>query len=198
MRWDIQIFWKNIKKCKRVPQGHKIHGRRSRRWRSARAQTWDGVNDYEWVVMIIMKLVSWLCFGVGYRIIVWCLLLVGGLVVWTLWWWVAMRCHLIMSIWLNLFQIDSSILTIQNSYALQWRSLKIVVSDWHRVLTDKSMCTPARNRRVDHCESQCLALFTFSRRHVPSRKVEATLCVKDVGHGKRGNCDFISTMGNSG
>jgi hypothetical protein len=45
---------------------------------------------------------------------------------------------------------------------------------------------------------QCLALFTLDRRHVPSRKVEAALCVKDVGHGKRGNCDFISTMGNSG
>jgi hypothetical protein len=38
----------------------------------------------------------------------------------------------------------------------------------------------------------------LGRRHVPSRKVEATLCVKDVGHGKRGNCDFISMMGNSG
>jgi hypothetical protein len=85
--------------------------------------------------MIIVKLVSWLCFGVGYWIIVWCLLLVGRLVVWTLWWWVAMRCHLIMLIWFNLFQIDSSILTIQNSYALQWRSLRIVVNDWHRALT---------------------------------------------------------------
>jgi hypothetical protein len=45
---------------------------------------------------------------------------------------------------------------------------------------------------------RCLTLFTLGRRHVPIRKVEATLCVKDVGHGKRGNCDFISTMGNSG
>jgi hypothetical protein len=45
---------------------------------------------------------------------------------------------------------------------------------------------------------QCLALFTIGRRHVPSRKVEAALSVKYVGHGKRGNCDFISTMGNSG
>jgi hypothetical protein len=63
--------------------------------------------------------VSWLCFGVGYRIIVWCLILAGGLVVWTLWWWVAMRCHLIMSIWFDLFQIDSSTVTIRNSYALQ-------------------------------------------------------------------------------
>jgi hypothetical protein len=91
--------------------------------------------DYEWVLMIIVKLVSWLYFGVGYRIIIWCFLLVGGLVVWTLWWWVAMRCHLIMQIWFNLFHIDSSILTIRNSYALQWRSLRITVKDWHQVLT---------------------------------------------------------------
>jgi hypothetical protein len=45
---------------------------------------------------------------------------------------------------------------------------------------------------------QCLALFTLDRRHVPCRKVEAALCVKDVGHGKQGSCDLISTMGNSG
>jgi hypothetical protein len=45
---------------------------------------------------------------------------------------------------------------------------------------------------------QCLALFTLSRGHVPSRKVEAALCVKDVGHDKRGNYDFISMMGNLG
>jgi hypothetical protein len=87
--------------------------------------------------MIIVKLVSWLYFGVGYRIIIWCFLLVGGLVVWTLWWWAAMRCHLIKQIWFNLFQIDSSILTIRNSYALQWRSLRIAVKDWHWVLTDE-------------------------------------------------------------
>jgi hypothetical protein len=42
-----------------------------------------------------------------------------------------------MQILFNLFQIDSSILTIQNSYALQWRSLRIVVKDWHRALTDE-------------------------------------------------------------
>jgi hypothetical protein len=116
----------------------KLYGRRCRRWRN----NWRRPNmrwsyDYEWVVMIIVKLVSWLCFGVGYWIIVWCLLLVGGLVVWTLWWWVAMRCHLIMLIWFNLFQIDSSVLTIWNSYALQWRPLRIEVKDWHRVLTDE-------------------------------------------------------------
>ena len=122
----------------------------------------------------------------------------GGLVVWTLWWWVAMRCHLIMPIWFSLFQINSSILTIRNSYALQWRSLRIAVNDWHWALTDELVCTSPLNVRVDHCESQCLALFTLGRRHVPSRKVEAALCVKDVGHGTRGNCDFISTMGNSG
>jgi hypothetical protein len=45
---------------------------------------------------------------------------------------------------------------------------------------------------------QCLALYTLGHGHVPSRKVEAALCVKDVRHGKRGNCDFISTMGNPG
>jgi hypothetical protein len=71
-----------------------------------------------------------------------------------------MRCHLIMPIWFNLFQIDSSILTIQNSCALQWRSLKIEVNDWHRALTDELVCTPPLNGCVDHCESQCLALFT--------------------------------------
>jgi hypothetical protein len=71
-----------------------------------------------------------------------------------------MRCHLIMPIWFNLFQIDSSILTIQNSYALQWRSLRIAVNDLHRVLTDELVCTPPLNGRVDHCELQCLALFT--------------------------------------
>ena len=181
------------------PARPKIHGRRCRRWRnSCRRPNMRWSYDYEWVVMIIVKLVSWLCFGVGYRIIVWCLLLVGGLVVWNLWWWVAMRCHLIMPIWFNLFQIDSSILTIRNSYALQWRSLRIAVKDWHWALTDELVCTPPLNGRVDHCESQCLALFTLGRRHVPSRKVEVALCVKDVGHGKRGNCDFISTMGNSG
>jgi hypothetical protein len=48
-----------------------------------------------------------------------------------------MRCHLIMQIWFNLFQIDSSILAIQNSYALQWRSLRIAVKDRHRALTDE-------------------------------------------------------------
>jgi hypothetical protein len=37
---------------------------------------------------------------------------------------------------------------------------------------------------IDHSESQCLALFTLGRKHVPSRKVEAALCVKDVGHGR--------------
>jgi hypothetical protein len=31
---------------------------------------------------------------------------------------------------------------------------------------------------------QCLALFTLGHRHVPSRKVDAAQCVKDVGHGK--------------
>jgi hypothetical protein len=45
---------------------------------------------------------------------------------------------------------------------------------------------------------RCLTLFTLSRRHVPSRKVETTLCIKDVGHDKRGNYGFISTMGDSG
>jgi hypothetical protein len=45
---------------------------------------------------------------------------------------------------------------------------------------------------------QCLALFTLGRRYVPSRKVEAALCIKDVGHGNQGNCDFISMMGNLG
>jgi hypothetical protein len=109
-----------------------------------------------------------------------------------------MRCHLIMSIWINLFQIDSIILTIWNSYTLQWRLLRIAVNDWHQALTDELVCTPPLNVRVDHCESQCLALFTLGGRHVPSRKVEATLCVKDMGHGKRGKCDFISTLGNSG
>jgi hypothetical protein len=93
--------------------------------------------DYEWVLMIIVKLVSWLYFGVGYRIIVWCFLLVGGLVVWTFWWWFSMRCHLIMQIWFNLFRTDSSIFAIRNSYALQWRSLRIAVKDWHWALTDK-------------------------------------------------------------
>jgi hypothetical protein len=73
-----------------------------------------------------------------------------------------------MPIWFNLFQIDSSILTIQNSYALQWRSLRITVNDRHKVLTDKLVYTPPLNGRVDHCESQCLALFTLGRRHVPS------------------------------
>jgi hypothetical protein len=37
--------------------------------------------DYECVVMIIVKLVSCLYFGVGYQIILRCFLLVGGLVV---------------------------------------------------------------------------------------------------------------------
>jgi hypothetical protein len=45
---------------------------------------------------------------------------------------------------------------------------------------------------------QCLALFTLGRRHVPCRKVEAALRVKDVRHGKQGNCDFISIMENLG
>jgi hypothetical protein len=57
-------------------------------------------------------------FGVSYQITVRCLVPIDGLVVWTLWWWVAMRCHHIKLIWFNLFEIDSSILTIQNSNAL--------------------------------------------------------------------------------
>jgi hypothetical protein len=64
-----------------------------------------------------------------------------------------MRCHLIMSIWFNLLQIDLSILTIRNSYALQWRSLRIPVKDWNRALTDELVCTPPLNGCVDHCES---------------------------------------------
>jgi hypothetical protein len=44
---------------------------------------------------------------------------------------------------------------------------------------------------------QCLTLFTLDRRHEPSRKVEVALCVKDVGHGKRENCDIIFMMGSS-
>jgi hypothetical protein len=32
--------------------------------------------------------------------------------------------------------------------------------------------------------SQHLTLFTLGLQHVPSRKVEVALCVKDVGHGK--------------
>jgi hypothetical protein len=181
------------------PARPKIHGRRCRRWRNNYKRPnmrWS--YDYEWVVMIIVKLVSWLCFGVGYRIIIWSLLLVGGLVVWTLWWWVAMRCNLIILIWFNLLQIDSIILTIPNSYAMQWRSLRIAVKDLHRALIEKLVCTPPLNGCVDHCESQCLALFTLGHRHVPSREVKAALCVKDVGCGKRGKCDFISTMDNSG
>jgi hypothetical protein len=111
-----------------------MQGRRCRRWRNNyRRPNMRWSYDYEWVVMIIVKLMSWFYFGVGYQIIVWCLLLVGGLVVWTLLWWVAMRCRLIMPIWFNLFQIDSSILTIWNSYAAK---------DWHRALTDKLVCTP--------------------------------------------------------
>jgi hypothetical protein len=42
----------------------------------------------------------------------------------------------------------------------------------------------------------CLALFTLDCQ--PSRKVEVALCINDVGHGKQGNCDFISMMGSSG
>jgi hypothetical protein len=49
------------------------------------------------------------------------------------------------------------------------------------VLTDELVCTTSLNGCVDHCDSQCLALFTLGRRHVPSRKVEAALCLKDVG-----------------
>jgi hypothetical protein len=52
--------------------------------------------------------------------------------------------------------------------------------------------------RLTETRRQHLALFTLGRRHVPSQEVEDALCVKDVGHGKRGNYDFISTMGNSG
>jgi hypothetical protein len=107
---------------------------------------------------------------------------------------VVMSCYLIMPIWFNLFQIDSSIITIQNSYALQGRSLRIAVKDWYRVLTDELLCTPPLNGRVDNSELHCLALFTLGYRHVPSRNVEAALCVKYVGHDKRGNCDFISMM----
>jgi hypothetical protein len=77
-----------------------------------------------------------------------------------------MRCHLIMSIWFNLFQIDSGILTIRNSYALQWRSLRIAVKDKHRALTDELVCKSPLNGRVDHCESQCLALFSLGRCHM--------------------------------
>jgi hypothetical protein len=43
---------------------------------------------------------------------------------------------------------------------------------------------------------QRLAFVTLSRQHVPRQKVEAALCVKDVGHGKRANGECISTMGN--
>jgi hypothetical protein len=174
-----------------------IYGRRCRRWRwrnTCKRTNMRWSYDYEWVVMIIVKLASWLCFGVGYQIIVWCLLLVGD-------WWCELcgdELHLIMPIWFNLFQIDSSIITIQNSYALQGRSLRIAVKDWYRVLTDELLCTPPLNGRVDNCELHCLALFTLGYRHVPSRNVEAALCVKYVGHDKRGNCDFISMMGNSG
>jgi hypothetical protein len=56
--------------------------------------------------------------------------------------------------------------------------LRSVVNDWHQALTNELVCTPPLNGRVDHCESQCLALFTLGRRHVPSRKVEAALCIK--------------------
>jgi hypothetical protein len=79
-----------------------------------------------------------------------------------------MRCRLIIPIWFILLQIDSIILTIQNSYAMQWRSLRIAVKHWHRVLTDELVCTPPLNGCVNHCESQCLAVFTLGRRHVPS------------------------------
>jgi hypothetical protein len=166
LRWDIQIVWNNIKKCKRVPQGHKIHGRRCTRWRNSCTRTnmrWS--YEPEWVAMIIVKFLSWLCFGVGYLIIVWCLLLVGGLVVWTLWRLVAMRCHLIMLIWFNLFQIHSSILTIRNSYALQWRSLRIAVNDWHRALTDELVCTPPSERM---CPSLWIAMPSLIYSQLPT------------------------------
>jgi hypothetical protein len=45
---------------------------------------------------------------------------------------------------------------------------------------------------------RCLTLFTLGHGHVLSRKVEAALCVKDVGHDKRGIYDLIYTMCNSG
>jgi hypothetical protein len=135
---------KGHKKCERVLQGHKIQGRRCGRWRNnCRRPNMRWSYDYEWVVKIIVKLVSWLCFGVGYRIIIWCLRLVGGLVVWTLWWWVAMRCHLIMPIWFNLFQIDSSTLTIWNSYAWQVRKLSLHFYDGQFRLTAHNCKTSA-------------------------------------------------------
>ena len=43
---------------------------------------------------------------------------------------------------------------------------------------------------------QRLAFVTFNRRLLPSRKVQAALCIKDVGHGKRAKCERISTMVN--
>jgi hypothetical protein len=95
----------------------------------------------------------------------------------TCWWtggvnFVVMSCYEMSSYYadlvFNLFQIDLGILTTQNSYALQWRSLRIAVYDWHRALTNELVCTPPLNVRVNHCESQCLDLFTLGRRHVPS------------------------------
>jgi hypothetical protein len=105
--------------------------------------------------------------------------------------------HLITPIWLNLFHINFSILTIRDSYALKWRSLRITIKDWHWVLTDELVCTSPLDGRVDIVNRNVwpYLLSIADMYQVERLKLHCESKMWDMASEET---DFIFTMGNSG